>query len=117
MRHGHRALDRPALELPGGFDPSGVPCVDVDAGRRSTARHRRPAHGLPGLPPTSRIATVMEVVPQEVGDWLVWGCVEGRPLMFTVEAVAAAEMAHALAAGEAPTAIVEPGQVVLEPLD
>jgi hypothetical protein len=59
----------------------------------------------------------MEVIARETGDWVVWGCVDGRPMLFTVEPASAAEMAHALAAGDHPTAIVEPGQVLLEPLD
>ena len=65
----------------------------------------------------ARAATVMEVIPREIGEWLAWGCVDGRPVMFAVEAGAGAEMAHAVALGDFPTAIVEPGQVVLEPLD
>lgn len=51
------------------------------------------------------------------GDWLVWGCVGGRPVMFAVEAGAAAEMMHAVTAGEMATAIIEPWQVLLERLD
>jgi hypothetical protein len=49
--------------------------------------------------------------------WLVWGCAGDRPVLFAVEAGAAAEMLNALRSGEVATAIVEPGQLLLERLD
>ncbi len=117
MQRGHQVANRPALEMPPGFDPSGIPCVGAVAGRSASAARRRRSHPLPGLPPTIHVASVMEVIPREAGDWLVWGCVDARPMLFAVEPASAAEMAHAVAAGEHPTAIVEPAQVLLEPLD
>jgi hypothetical protein len=47
----------------------------------------------------------------------VWGCTGDRPVLFAVDAEAAAEMMNALTAGEVATAIVEPGQLLLERLD
>ena len=117
MQRGQQLQHRSALELPAGFDPSGIPCADAGPGRSASARRRRRPHGLAGLQPMARTATVMEVIPREFGDWFAWGCVDGRPVMFAVTAGTGAEMAHAVALGEYPTAIVEPGQVVLEPLD
>jgi hypothetical protein len=83
--------------------------------RRPT--NRRSHRHLPGLAATSRIASVEEIVPQETGDWLAWGCVEGRPVLFSLQWGVAAEMMEALAAGESATAIVEPWQLVVERLD
>ena len=117
MQRTQRLPHRTALELPDGFDPSGIPCVDAGTGRSGPAARRRRPHGLAGLPAMARSAMVVEVHPPEVGDWLAWGCVDGRPVLFAIEAGAAAEMAHAITMGELPTAIVEPGQIVLEPLD
>ena len=117
MQRGQRLQDRAALELPAGFDPSGIPCVGEVLGRTGSTHRRRQPHGIAGLQPMARTATVMEVVPREIGDWLAWGCVDGRPVMFAVEPGAGAEMAHAVTLGELPTAIVEPYQVVLEQLD
>jgi hypothetical protein len=111
-------LTHPSLEMPEGLDPSGIPCVGAgDTHRRGATSHRRHTRSLPGLSPTSFIASV-EAMAAEAGDhWLVWGCVGTCPVMFAVDAGAAAEMKDSLAAGEHATAIVEPWQVVLERLD
>ncbi len=63
------------------------------------------------------IASVQEVAERREADWLIWGCVDDRPILFDVEAGAAAEMMAAIARGEAATAIIEPWQLVLERLD
>ena len=79
--------------------------------------HRRPARSLPGLSPTSLIASVEEVAAADGADWLIWGNVGDRPIMFALEASAAAEMLGSMATHGAATAIVEPRQVMLERLD
>jgi hypothetical protein len=118
MARGHRLTQSAALELPDGFDPCGVPCVDAGRHpRRGTAAHRRPHRSLPGLAPTSVIASVEAVAAQGEREWLVWGSVAERPVLVAIEAGTAAEMLHAVAAGETATAIVEPWQVMLERLD
>jgi len=50
-------------------------------------------------------------------DWYIWGAVSDRPVLFAVEAGAAAEMMGSVAKGEMATAIIEPWQLVLERLD
>jgi hypothetical protein len=118
MARGHRLTQPAALELPDGFDPCGVPCVDGGRHpRRGSAVHRRHHRSLPGLAPTSIIASVEAVAAEGEREWLVWGCVAGRPVLVAIEPGAAAEMAHAVAVGETATAIVEPWQVMLERLD
>lgn len=118
MARGHRLTQPAALELPDGFDPCGVPCVDAGRhARRGTTSHRRQHRALPGLAPTSLIASVESVAAEGEREWLVWGSVAAQPVLFAIEAGAAAEMLHAVAAGETATAIVEPWQVMLERLD
>lgn len=118
MARGQRLAQPAALELPNGFDPCGVPCVDtIRHPRRGTASHRRQHRSLPGLAPTSVIASVEAVAAEGEREWLVWGSVALQPVLFSIEAGAAAEMFHAVAAGDAATAIVEPWQVMLERLD
>lgn len=117
MHRGHKTMTQPALELPARFDPSGVPCVDGTRAHTRTTSHRRNHRTLPGLSPTSVIATVEDVAERGESDWLIWGSVGNRPVLFTVSAGAAAEMMHSVALGETATAIVEPRQLVLERLD
>ena len=118
MARGHRLAEPAALELPDGFDPCGVPCVDAGRHpRRGAASHRRQHRSLPGLAPTSVIASVEAVAVEGEREWLVWGSVAARPVLVAIEAGAAAEMLHAVSAGEIATAIVEPWQVMLERLD
>ena len=120
MQRVHRLTEPTALEMPNGFDGSGVPCADAAGPARKSAR-RRHRHALPGLAPTSLIVSVEAVAAQGdeegIGDWLVWGTAGNRLIMFTVEPGAGAEMMHAVAVGETATAIVEPWQLVLERLD
>ncbi len=119
MQRGHRLIHPSALEMPDGFDPSGIPCADAGTTRtpRAASHHRRHARRLAGLSPTSLIASVEEVAVRDDGDWLVWGSVGCRPVMFAAEPRAAAEMRASVAAGEMATAIVEPWQLLLERLD
>ena len=117
MQRGHKLIHRPALDMPEGFDPSGIPSVAGGTRPGAASSHRRHARRLPGLAPASLIASVEEVAAQDEGDWLVWGCVGGRPLLFAVEAGAAAEMMGSVIGGEKATAIVEPWQLMLERLD
>jgi hypothetical protein len=116
MHQAHKLSQPPALEMPEGFDASGVPCGDRAARRR--ASHARRAHrSLPGLAATSMIATVEAVAEKRDTDWLIWGSVDDRPVLFDVEAGAAEEMVGAVSRGETATAIIEPWQLVLERID
>ncbi len=118
MQRGHKITHLPSLEMPARFDPSGIPCVDSGRSHtRTTSSHRRHPRPLPGLAPKSIIATVEEVAEHGEANWLIWGCVGDRPVLFTVAAAAAAEMLESVAAGEMTTAIVEPWQLMLERLD
>ena len=119
MQRGHKIEHAPALDMPDRFDPSGVPYLDPGHARpRATTAHRRHhPHALPGLHPTSVIASVEEVAAQGEGEWLIWGSVGNRPVLFAVQPRVAAEMLESLAAGETPTAIIEPWQLVGERLD
>jgi hypothetical protein len=124
MRHGHSVKEPTGLEMPDGFDPCGTPCAELtlsherrSGAHRAHAPRRRRHHVVPGLAPTSLIASVAEVAVRGEADWLIWGCAGGRPVLFDVEAGAAEEMMDALARGEAATAIVEPSQLMLERLD
>ena len=118
MQRGHKLMHPSALEMPEGFDPSGIPCVDTrGADARPPAPRRRHARVLPGLPPTSFIASVEAVAETADERWLMWGSVGDRPVLFAVEAAAAGEMLHSVTAGDAATAIIEPWQLVLERLD
>jgi hypothetical protein len=118
MQRSHKVAHLPSLEMPARFDPCGIPCLDSGhAHTRATSAHRRHPRSLPGLAPTSVIATVEEVAEQGEANWLIWGSAGDRPVLFTVAAAAAAEMMDAVAAGEMATAIIEPWQLVLERLD
>ena len=118
MRHGHSLKEQARLEMPDGYDPCGTPCAELSRtrGRVGTAR-RRHHHAIPGLAPTSMIASVEGVAATGETDWLIWGCAGGSPVLFDVEASAAAEMMASLDRGEHATAIVEPWQLMLERLD
>jgi hypothetical protein len=118
MQRGHKITQLPSLEMPARFDPSGIPCFDSgQAHPRATSSHRRHPRTLPGLAPASVMATVEEVAEQGEANWLIWGSVDNRPVLFNVAAAAAAEMMHSVAAGEMATAIIEPSQLMLERLD
>ena len=118
MQRGHKITHLPSLEMPARFDPSGIPCVDAGHGHtRATSSRRRHPRSLPGLAPTSVIATVEQVAEQGEANWLIWGSVGNRPVLFAVAAAAAAEMMDSVAAGEMTTAIIEPWQLLLERLD
>ena len=118
MQRGHKLTHPSALEMPEPFDPSGIPCVDSGHTRpRTTSSHRRHPRTLPGLAASSVIATVEEVAAKGDGDWLVWGSVCNRPVLFAVEAGAAAEMMDSVTRGGMATAIIEPWQLMLEQLD
>jgi hypothetical protein len=117
MQRGHKLAQPASFDIATQVAPEG-PCVDP--GRASVPAapsHRRPARSLPGLSPTSLIASVEEVAAADGGDWLIWGAVGDRPVLFALEASAAAEMMGSMATHETATAIVEPWQVMLERLD
>ena len=116
MQRARKATQTTELEMPDCLDPSGVPCADGVARRRAGSSRRR-AHRLPGLTPASMIASVHGVAVRGEDRWLVWGCVDCGPVLFVVDAGAAAEMISSVEAGEMATAIIEPWQVVLERLD
>lgn len=117
MQRGHKITHLPSLEMPARFDPSGIPFDSGHAHPRATSSQRRQPRPLPGLAPTSIIATVEEVAQRGEASWLIWGSVGNRPVLFTVAAAAAAEMVASVAAGEMATAIIEPSQLMLERLD
>ena len=117
MQRGHKLAQLASFEIPERLAPEG-PCVDPGrAAVPAATSHRRPARSLPGLSPTSLIASVEEVADDDGADWLIWGAVGDRPVLFALQAGAAAEMMSSMAAPGTATAIVEPWQVMLEPLD
>ena len=117
MQRGHKLAQPTSFDIPERLAPAG-PCVDPDRTQARTASsRRRPARSLAGLSPTSLIASVEEVAAADGADWLIWGNVGERPVLFALEASAAAEiMSSAVTHGMA-TAIIEPWQVMLELLD
>ena len=118
MHRGHKITHLPSMEMPDRSDPSGIPYVDSGHGRgRSASSPRRHARALPGLAPTSLIATVEAVAERGEASWLIWGSADNRPVLFRVAAAGAAEMMDSVGAGEMATAIIEPWQLVLERLD
>ena len=118
MQRGHKLTHLPSLEMPDRFDPCGVPCATAGrAHSRATSSHRRHPQAIPGLAPTSLIATVEEVAERGETEWLIWGSVGKQPVLFMVAAAAAAEMMHSVGSGETATAIIEPRQLLLERLD
>jgi hypothetical protein len=118
MQRGHKLTHPSALDMPERFDPCGIPCADSGhAHTRATSSRRRHPRSLPGLSPTALIASVEEVAAKGSGDWFIWGSVGDRPVLFAVEAGAAAEMMDSVTTGGIATAIIEPWQLVLERLD
>ncbi len=117
MQRGHKLTHRPAPDMPVGFDPPGIPCVAASPRTGAAASNRRHPRRLAGLSSTSLIASVEEVAAEADGEWLVWGSVGSRPVLFAVEAGAAAEMMGSVVRGDTATAIVEPWQMMLERLD
>jgi hypothetical protein len=117
MQRGHKLAQPASFDIATQVAPEG-PCVDPGRALVPAApSHRRPARSLPGLSPTSLIASVEEVAAADGADWLIWGNVGDRPVLFALEASAAAEMMGSMAKHETATAIVEPWQVMLERLD
>ena len=118
MQRGETLIDQSALELPEGYDPSGIPLGDPGTPlTRHASSHRRHRRPLPGLSPTTRIASIEQLAAQGPGDWLIWASIDDRPALIAVEPRAAAEMVASVTSGHCATAIIEPWQVVLEPLD
>jgi hypothetical protein len=117
MQRAHKLAQPASFDIPERLAPEG-PCVDPGRAMVPAApSHRRPARSLPGLSPTSLIASVEEVAAADGADWLIWGNVGDRPVLFALEAAAAAEMMGSIATPGTATAIVEPWQVMLERLD
>ncbi len=117
MSRGYKPSHPSTLEMPEGFDSSGVPGVESFRVPVRPAAHRRHHRSLPGLAPAAIIATAEEVAERGDDTWLIWGNAGNRPLLFAVPTARAAEMMDTVAAGETATAIVEPWQVLLERLD
>ncbi|HZL15313.1 MAG TPA: hypothetical protein VFC97_04350 [Verrucomicrobiae bacterium] len=117
MQRGHKLAQPASFDIATQVAPE-RPCVDPGRALVPAApSHRRPARSLPGLSPTSLIASVEEVAAADGADWLIWGNVGDRPVLFALEASAAAEMMGSMATHGTATAIVEPWQVMLERLD
>lgn len=87
------------------LDPCGAP----EAVPLARPRRRRI---LPGLAPRSVLASVQHVEPPRTVEPLVWGVVDGRTIVFRVDPTSGSELLAALEAGEEPSAIVEPCQIV-----
>lgn len=87
------------------LDPCGVPLADEPT---------RPAGDapLPGLAAKALLVTVQRIEPPRHVEPLVWGVADGQTIVFRVDDSTVREMETALAAGEEPTAIVEPCQIV-----
>lgn len=94
------------------FDPCGAPCLGVG---RAAGRDSRPA--LPGVATGATFVNVQRVQPARIIPPLAWGTADGRTIAFRVDETAGRELQAALAAGESPTAIVEPEQVVAADID
>ena len=117
MRHSHKLVRSTGLEMPAGLDPSGVPCEGFGrsgVGLETVANVSRPPSGIA---PSALIALVEELALEGESEWLLWGSVADRPILFRIGAGAAAEMVSALRSGGHATAIVEPHQLLLERLD
>jgi len=68
MQRGHKLTQPSGLDLPVRLDPSGMPCVESGPTRtRAASAHRRSPRSLPGLSPTSLIASVEEVATTDGG--------------------------------------------------
>lgn len=99
-----RAFQRDPVDL----DPCGVPIAQVSPG---VAARRRTAP-LPGLVPHAVLAMVQRVDPPRASQPLVWGCAQGRTVLFQVDDATCRDLQAALDAGEEPSAIIEPDQIV-----
>jgi hypothetical protein len=88
-------------------DPFSVPCMGVGA---PPAHQSRAA--LPGMSSGAETVRVQRVDPPQTVGPLAWGTTGERTIVFRVDARAERELQAALDAGEEPTAIVEPEQVV-----
>lgn len=94
------------------LDPSGVP---LEAALVLVGDGHRLVH-VPGLTPSS--IAIVEALAQDLGPRMeLWGTVAGRPVLFEVDGGTGHEMLADLDTGDHPTAILEPGQVLLESLD
>ena len=87
------------------LDPCGVPFTGGPAGTASYAP-------LPGLPAKTLVATVQRIEPARWVAPLVWAVADGQTILFRADDLTVRELEAALAAGEEPTAIVEPCQIV-----
>ena len=118
MSRGHKLVVHSAgLEMPAGLDPSGVPYEGYGYFGPALERVAHVSRPPSGIAPSAVIASVEDVALEGDAEWLLWGSVADRPVLFAVGAGAAAEMARALRAGDHATAIVEPQQLLLERLD
>lgn len=99
-----RALQRELVNL----DPCGVPVLEGSSHVAAQGRMSR----LPGLAPHAFLAMVQRVEPPRMDPPLVWGCAEGRTILFRVDDATCRELETALDAGEEPSVIVEPDQII-----
>ena len=94
------------------LDPSGIPL------EASTSIEDRPSRlAVPGLDRAAIVARVQGVEPARRCPGLAWGIADGRALLFEVDDETARDFRATLEAGDEPTAIVEPGQIVGMDLD
>jgi hypothetical protein len=117
MRRGHKLVSPTGLEMPAGLDASGVPCEGFGHAGGPLETIARVAQPPSGLALTSMIASVEAVAVKGEAEWLMWGCVADRPVLFATDSGTAAEMASALRLGEHATAILDPSQLLLQRLD
>ena len=97
------------ISPPPDLDPSGVPSLD----RPISAHRRRRVPRLTGLAPGSAIALVQLVDPPRRDRPWIWGLVDGgRTILFQVDEATARDLQAASDAGEEPSVIVEPAQIV-----
>ncbi len=116
MQRAQKLAQPSPLDIPGQITPAGPCCEPAHVQAAPASAHRR-SRSLPGLAPTSLIASVEEVAATDGADWLIWGNVGDRPVLFALEASAAAELMGSMATHGTATAIIEPWQVMLERLD
>ena len=94
------------------LDPSGIP---LDSSMSI------PGHAskltVPGLDRAAIVARVQDVEPARSGIRLAWGIADGRAVLFEVDDDTARDFRASLEAGDEPTAIVEPGQILGMDLD
>ena len=104
------------------LDPSGVPLAEAPPGavrpgpnEQRPASHERPAGSdepPAGLARNAILVQVTRVDPRRMSDALVWGLAGGRTILFQVDEVSGRELQAALDAGEEPSAIAEPSQIL-----